>query len=80
MLQLEVLILELVTIDGLSSSSVMVGEVSSLTHELGNDAVESGSLVTESLFASAQSTEVFGGAGDHISAQLKKISSLNYVR
>ena len=33
--QLEVLVGELVTVDGLSTSSVVVGEVTSLEHELG---------------------------------------------
>ena len=31
-----------------------------LTHELGNNAMEAGSLVTKPLFASAKSTKVFG--------------------
>ena len=33
--QLEVLVGELVSVDGLSTSSVVVGEVTSLEHELG---------------------------------------------
>jgi hypothetical protein len=33
--QLEVLVSELVTVDGLSTGSVVVGEVTSLEHELG---------------------------------------------
>ena len=41
MLQLEVLILELVAIDGLATSAIVVGEVTTLAHELGDDAVES---------------------------------------
>ncbi len=41
MLQLEVLILKLVAIDGLATSAVVVGEVTTLAHELGDDAVES---------------------------------------
>jgi hypothetical protein len=40
MLQGKVFISKLVTINGLSSSTVMVGKVSSLTHEVRNDAME----------------------------------------
>eukprot|EP01083_Nonionella_stella_P244290 850409_1 len=36
----EVLVGELVAVDGLSSGSVVVGEIASLAHEAGNDAVE----------------------------------------
>lgn len=39
-LQGEVLILELVPIDGLATSAVVVGEVTTLTHEVGDDAME----------------------------------------
>ena len=41
MLQLKVLILKLVAIDGLSTSAVVVGEIATLAHELGDDSVES---------------------------------------
>ena len=70
-LQLEVLVFELVAVDGLASSSVVVGEVSALAHEVGDHAVEGGSLVAHSLFTSAKSTEILGGPGDHIRSQLK---------
>ena len=69
-LQLEVLVLELVTVDGLASSSVVVGEVTALAHKVGDHAVESGSLVSHSLLTSAKSTEIFSGLGDHIRSQL----------
>lgn len=69
-LQLEVLVFELVAVDGLASSSVVVGEVSALAHEVGDHAVEGGSLVAHSLFTSAKSTEILGGPGDHIRSQL----------
>jgi hypothetical protein len=38
--QLEILILKLVTVDGFASSSVMVGEITSLAHEIGDHTVE----------------------------------------
>ena len=49
--ELEVLIRELVSIDGLSTSSIVVGKITSLTHETGNDAVEARSLESKSFFA-----------------------------
>jgi len=44
MLQLEVLIGELGSVDRLTTSSVALGEVSSLAHKLGDDSVERASL------------------------------------
>lgn len=70
MLQLEVLILKLVAINGLSTSAIVVGEITTLAHELGNDTVESGALVAETAFASAQSTEVFSSARHNIGTEL----------
>jgi len=72
-LQLEVLISKLLTIDRLTTSAVMVGEVTTLEHELGDDAVEGAVLVgqTAALLASAEGTEVLGSLGNHISVQLK---------
>lgn len=72
-LQAEVLIGELVAVDGLASSAVVVGEIASLAHEVWNDAMETGSLVAETLLAGAQSTEIFGGLRHNIGAQLKRI-------
>jgi len=61
-LQCEVLIGELLSIDALAAGAVAAREVTALAHEVGDDTVESRSLVTETLLASAQSTEVLGGA------------------
>ena len=69
-LQTEVLVLKLVAVDRLSSGSISSGEVSSLTHEVGDDTVEAGALVAEALLSSAQGTEVLGSLGDHVIAEL----------
>ena len=45
----EVLISEFFSIDGLSSSTVAGGEISTLSHELSNDSVESATFVVERL-------------------------------
>ena len=70
-LQLEVFISEFLSVDGFSSSAVLLGEVSSLGHEIVDDSVEWGSLVSESLFSSAQSLEVSGGLRDNLVEELE---------
>jgi len=60
-LVLEVLIWELLTVDGLATSTVATGEVTTLKHELWDDTVELAALVAESLLTSAESTEVLSG-------------------
>ena len=68
MLQLEVFIFKFGSIDRLSTSSIVVGEVTTLNHELRNDAVECASLVAKSFLSSAETTEVLGSARDNVSA------------
>ena len=71
-LQLEVLIGELGSVDGLATSAVVVGEVATLAHEVGNNSVEGGAPEAEALLAGAESPEVLSGLGDDIGAQLQK--------
>lgn len=73
-LQGEVLVLELVAVDGLATGAVVVGEVATLAHEVGDDTVEGGALVAEALLACAQSPEVFGGLWHHVATQLKQLT------
>lgn len=70
-LQDEVLIRELVAVDGLSTGTVTAGEVTTLEHELGDDTVEGRVGVAETLLASAESTEVGGGLGDNVVKKLE---------
>lgn len=77
MLSLEVLVGELLSVDGLATSSISLGEVTSLAHELGDDSVELAALEVEglaglagSLLTSAESSEVLGGLGDYIGVEL----------
>jgi len=51
---------KLLAVDGLATSSIVTGEVTTLKHELGNDAVEAGASISKSMFTSTQFTEVFG--------------------
>ncbi len=68
-LQFKVLIWKLVPVNGFSSSSIVVGEISSLAHEISDDTVEARTLVTESAFTGAQLTEVLGSLWDNISTK-----------
>lgn len=58
-LQDEVFVLELVSVDGFASGSVMVLEVTTLAHEVRDHTVEGGTLVAEALLSGAESAEVF---------------------
>ena len=61
-LQLEVLVGELSTVDGLATGAVVGSEVTALAHELRDDTVEGRALVAEALLARAERTEVLQGA------------------
>ena len=60
-LQLEVLVGELGTVDALAAGSVTSSEVTSLEHEAGDDSVEGGALVSEAGLAGAELSEVLRG-------------------
>jgi hypothetical protein len=61
---LQVLVLELVAVDRLATGTVVVGEVTTLAHELGDDAVEARALEAEALLPGAKGAEVLAGLGD----------------
>ena len=74
-LQGEVLIRELVTIDGPAASSVVVGEVAALAHKSRDDPVKGGSFESESLFAGAESSEIFGSFWNDVRSQFHNDSA-----
>ena len=62
MLDEEVLIIKLtLVVDRVSTSSVVLGEVSTLGHESWDDSVEGAALVAEAMLTGAESSEVLGG-------------------
>ena len=62
---------EFLAIDRLSTSSVAPGEVTTLEHELGDDTVERGTLISEAVLASGKLTEVLCSLGDDVVVQLE---------
>lgn len=58
MLKKEVFIGKSPSVDGFASSAIMIGKVSSLSHEVGNDPMEVGSFVPETLLMGAKCSEV----------------------
>lgn len=71
MLQLEVLVGELLAVDGLAAGAIATGEVTTLKHELRDDTVEFGALVSKTLLASAESTEILSCLGDDVVEDLE---------
>ena len=56
---------------GIRSTYVAAGEVTTLEHELGDDAVEGGAGVAVALRAGAELTEVLGRLGDNVVVELE---------
>ena len=69
-LQGEVLILELLSIDALSTSAITLGEVTALTHEPWNNAMKFTSFEAKALFTGAKGSEVLCCLWDNIRTQL----------
>ena len=72
----EILIIEFGTIDRLSSSSIMICEISTLDHEIRDDSVESTSFIVQrftvlsyAIFPCAESSEVFYSFWNHFTVK-----------
>jgi len=75
MLQLKVFVLKLVTVDRLSTGSISFGEVATLAHEAGNNAMKLASLKTKSFLSRAQCTKILSSLRNDIISQLHDDSS-----
>lgn len=67
----EVFVWELATVDGLTTDTGTVGEVTTLQHEVWDDSVEWAAGVAETFFARAESSEVLSGLWGHVVVQLE---------
>merc|ERR1712179_291657 len=56
--KIKVLVRELVSVDALSSSAILVSEITSLTHELWNHTMKWAPLVTKAIFTRTEGTKV----------------------
>lgn len=70
MFENEVFIIKLLPIDGFASGAVVVGEVASLAHELGDDAVEAAPFEAEAFLMGAEAAEILcsGARGSEVRA------------
>ena len=57
----KVFIVKLLPVDGLAPGAVVVGEITALAHELGDDAVETAALEAKALLVGAQAAEILWG-------------------
>lgn len=73
MFQGEVLIAELGSVDGFTASAVVIGKVTTLAHEVGNDTVENAAFVSETFFTGTQGSEIFGGSWHNVLSQLQTV-------
>jgi len=64
--ELEVLVCELLAVDGLAAGTVASCEVTALEHEAGDDSVEGAAFEAEAFLAGAEGTEVLGGLRDDV--------------
>lgn len=70
-LQDKVLIIKLLSIDGLAACAVVASEVTALAHKSWNNSVEAGTFVTKSFLASAQRTEILCRLWNFVCKQLE---------
>ena len=57
----KVFIVKLLPVDGLAPGAIVVGEITALAHELGDDAVEAAALEAKALLVGAQAAEILWG-------------------
>jgi hypothetical protein len=72
MLQLEVLVRKLVSVDRLPACAISFGEVAALNHEVLDDAMEGRPLVAEAFLAGRQGSEVLSGLQDLVNMEVKR--------
>uniref|UniRef100_A0A674HU36 Uncharacterized protein n=1 Tax=Taeniopygia guttata TaxID=59729 RepID=A0A674HU36_TAEGU len=56
--RVQIFIIKLLPVDGFAAGAVVVGEVSGLAHELGDDAVEAAAFEAKSFLVGAEAAEI----------------------
>jgi hypothetical protein len=69
MLELKVFVGKLAAVDTLSSGTIVVGKVTSLTHESRNDTMKAAPGKTEALLAGTERPKVLGRLGNDVAAK-----------
>lgn len=67
----KVFISKLGSIDGFASGAVVIGEVTTLAHEVRDDTMEDATFVTITFFTGAQGSEILGCFRYYVFSQLK---------
>lgn len=65
-MQSEIFVFEFRAVNGFSTGAIMIGEVATLAHEIGNNSMESTAAISESFLAGAQCTKIFRGLRNDI--------------
>ena len=68
-LQLKVLVFELVSVDRLTTCTVVVGEVAALTHEVRDHTVEAAAFIAKTGLSGTEGTKVLGCFGNYVGAE-----------
>lgn len=77
MLQCEIFIFKLVSVDRFSSSAIVISEITTLAHEVWYYTMENASLITNSFFSCTQCAEIFRSFWYDITAELKSVDNQN---
>ncbi len=77
MLQSEIFVFEFVAVNGFSSSTVVIGEIASLAHEIRNYSMEYATSVSETFFAGAEGAKILRRSRYHVAAQLARKKKKN---
>jgi hypothetical protein len=78
-LQRKVLVVKLGAVDRFTARAIVIGKVTALEHELGNDTVEPGSFVTITVLARGELTEIFGRLWHDVVEQLERDAASGFV-
>jgi len=71
----DLFIIKLITIDTLTSSSVLLCDITTLHHEIWNNSMENVALIRQTLITSANASEIFSSLRDLLIEKFKDYSA-----